>query len=515
MRNRLLAFCAVQAVMAWTVAAQDAQSVLQAAATAMGATNLKSIQYSGTGWKGALGQSFSPDLDWPRSEITSYTRTIDFDAKSSREEMVRIQGNNPARGGGGTPIEGERREVFLVSGNYAWNIVGDNVVPAPAAAEIRQLEIWLTPHGFLKAAMAGNPTAISRYEYVGGRYEYAGGERVTVVSFTALGKYRVNGTINSENLVVRVQTWVPNPVVGDMYYENVYTNYQDFGGLKIPGNFHQHQDIDDNERKPNVSGGDHAFGLNVTNAQANVSVAPLEVPAAVREATIPLVRVESQKLADGVWYLGGGSHNSVAVEFRDHSVVVEAPLNEERSLAVIDEVARLIPNKPIRFLVSTHHHWDHIGGMRAYVHHGATVIMHEWNRPYYEELVIARRWILQPDRLSLYPPEEVAEGYTFETFREKYILTDGTRDLEIHHVQGLNHSTGMLMAYLPQEKIVVEADLYSPPSGAQATPATPNASNRTFWQNVRRLNLDIATIVPIHGPAVPMSDFMNLMGEAQ
>jgi hypothetical protein len=73
----------------------------------------------------------------------------------------------------------------------------------------------------------------------------------------------------------------------------------------------------------------------------------------------------------------------------------------------------------------------------------------------------------------------------------------------------------MLMAYLPQEKIVVEADLYSPPSGAQATPATPNASNRTFWQNVRRLNLDIATIVPIHGPVVPMSDFMSLMGEAQ
>jgi len=506
MRNRLLVFCAVQVLMVWTAAAQDAQSVLQAAATAMGATNLKSIQYSGTGWKGALGQNFSPDLDWPRSEITSYTRTIDFDAKSSREEMVRIQGNNPARGGGGTPIEGERREVFLVSGNYAWNIVGGNVVPAPAAAEVRQLEIWLTPHGFLKGAMAGNPTAISRNEY---------GERVTVVSFTALGKYRVNGTINGEGLVLRVQTWVPNPVVGDMYYENVYTNYKDFGGLKLPATFHQHQDRDDNERKPNVSGGDHSFGLNVANVEANVTVATLDVPAAVREATVAPVRVESQQLADGVWYLGGGSHNSVAVEFSDYSVVVEAPLNEQRSLAVIEEVEKLIPNKPIRFLVNTHHHWDHVGGMRAYVHHGVTVIMHEWNRAYYEELVTEKQWILQPDRLSLYPPEEIAEGYTFETFREKYVLSDGTRNLEIHHVQGVNHSTGMLMAYLPQEKIVVEADLYSPPSGAQATPATPNASNRTFWQNIRRLNLDIATIVPIHGPAVPMSDFMSFMGEAQ
>ncbi|HEX9725362.1 MAG TPA: MBL fold metallo-hydrolase [Vicinamibacteria bacterium] len=506
MRNRLLASFAMQALMVSSAVAQDAQSVLRAAAAAMGATNLKSIQYSGTGWRGAVGQNYSPDLDWPRFQITSYTRTIDFDARSSKEEMVLVQGNNTPRGGGGTPIEGERREVFVVSGDYAWNLQGDNVIPAPAAAEVRQLEIWLTPHGFLKAAMAAdNPTVISRYEY--------GGEKVTVVSFTALGKYQVNGTINSENLVGRVQTWVPNPVVGDMYYENVYTNYRDFGGVMLP-TFHQHQDIDDNERKPNVSGGDHAFGLNVTGAQVNPTVAALDVPTVVREATVPPVRVESQNLAQGVWLLGGSSHNSVAVEFSDHVVVVEAPLNEERSLAVIDEVARLLPNKPIRFLVSTHHHWDHIGGMRAFVHHGATVIMHEWNRPYYEEVVMTRRLIMNPDRLSLYPPEEIAEGYTFETFREKYVLHDNTRTMEIHHIQGLYHSTGMLVAYLPQEKILVEADLYSPPRGAQAAPAAPNRSNRTFYDNMKRLKLDVETIVPIHGPAVPMSTFVSFMGES-
>ena len=504
MRHRLLAFCAIQALMAWTAAAQDAQSVLQAAATAMGATNLKSIQYSGTGWRGAVGQNFRPELDWPRFQMTSYTRTIDFEARSSKEEMVLIQGSNPARGGGRTPIEGERRQVFLVRGNYAWNMRGDNVIPAPAAAEVRQLEIWLTPHGFLKAAMAAeNPTAVTRNEY---------GQRVTVVSFTALGKYQVNGTINSENLVARVQTWVPNPVVGDMYYENVYTNYQDFGGVKLP-TFHQHQDIDDNERKPNVSGGDHSFGLNVANVEVNVGGAALDVPAAVREATVPPVRVESQQLAEGVWYLGGSSHNSLAVEFLEYAAVVEAPQNEERSLAVIEEVARLIPNKPIRFLVSTHHHWDHIGGMRAYVHEGATVIAHDGDRPYYEELVITRRWIQQPDRLSLYPPEEIAEGYTFETFREKYVLSDGTRNMEIHHIQGLNHSAGMLIAYLPEEKIVVEADLYSP--SRDRAPATPNRSSRTFYQNIKRLKLDIETIVPIHGPVVPMSDFVSFMGEAE
>ena len=60
----------------------------------------------------------------------------------------------------------------------------------------------------------------------------------------ALGKYRVNGTINAENMVQRVQTWIPNPVVGDLYYEYVYTNYRDVGGVMMP-RFHQHQDYDD------------------------------------------------------------------------------------------------------------------------------------------------------------------------------------------------------------------------------------------------------------------------------
>ena len=103
--------------------------------------------------------------------------------------------------GGGTPIQGEQRITRLVSGNYAWDLNPQgNPVPQPAQAELRQLEIWLTPHGFIKGALASNPTAVTRNEY---------GQRVTVVSFKALGKYRVNGTINAQGLVQRTQTWIP------------------------------------------------------------------------------------------------------------------------------------------------------------------------------------------------------------------------------------------------------------------------------------------------------------------
>ena len=106
------------------------------------------------------------------------------------------------------------------------------------------LEILLTPHGFLKGAMSSNVTAVTRNEY---------GGRVTVISFMALGRFRVNGTITEQNLVERVQTWLPNPVVGDMYYETVYTDYQDIGGMQFPMRWHQHKDFDDGAHEPNVS----------------------------------------------------------------------------------------------------------------------------------------------------------------------------------------------------------------------------------------------------------------------
>ena|SRR5438093_1766339 len=227
--------------------AQDARGVLQAAVKAMGADNVRTIQYSGTGWNAGVGQSFSPQDDWPRFEVTRYTRTIDYNARSSREELTRRQGNNPLRGGGGTPLQGEQQQVFLVNGNYAWNMNDQTAVPQPGqylagipVTEYRQLDIILTPHGFLKAALAANPTAISLTLPSNPGAISANG-KVTIVSFTAMGKYRVNGTFNDQNMLELVQTWIPNPVYGDMLYELRYTNYKDYAGVKFPTTLHIHQ----------------------------------------------------------------------------------------------------------------------------------------------------------------------------------------------------------------------------------------------------------------------------------
>ena len=509
MLKRIGSLVAVTMLAAGPAAAQDPMAALQAAMDTMGVTDMTSIRYTGSGWVGAVGQNASPAEDWPRFELAEYERTIDFETNSSREDMVIRQGGYPARGGGGAPIQGDRIRNLRVRGEYAWDTPGiDRVVPQPQQAELRLLEIFLTPHGFLQGAAAGDPIAIQRNEY---------GQRVTVVSYIALGKYRINGTITEDNVVERVQTWVPSPVVGDMYYETVYTDYRDVGGgMMFPFNWHQHQDYDDGANEPNVSGGDHSFSLTtIDSVEVNVDGAALNVPDIVRTATVPPMRVESEEVADGVWLIAGGSHHSVAVEFADHVAVIEAPLNEARSLAVIDEVMRLMPDKPIRFIVTTHHHWDHIGGLRAYVHEGATVVTHFGNRPYYQEVLRAGLWVLEPDRLSLHPPEEWSEGYIFETLHEKYILGDSTRLVELHHVQGLAHAAGMLIAYLPADRILVEADLYTPPGPGRPLPDAPNASARALYRNVERLGLDVETIVPIHGRPGAWSEFEEFVTGAE
>jgi glyoxylase-like metal-dependent hydrolase (beta-lactamase superfamily II) len=492
--------------------AQDAKAVLQTVARVIGAEGLRCVAYSGSGYVGIVGQNYTPRDDWPRVELASYTKTIDFTSRSAREEQVRRQGSFPARGGG-TPVIGEVRQVNFVSGDHAWTLQATNAVPQPAAAAVRQLDLWLTPHGFVKAAMAAaSPVLLTRNE--GGEAGVAK-RRVTVISITALGKYRVNATINAENLIERVQTWMPNPVIGDMYYETVYSAYKDFGTLRFPTRFHHHDDWDDTSSgNPVVRGGHHGFDLTVTAVTPNACGEPIATPEAVQEATIPEVRVVAEKLGDGIYLLGGGSHHSVAVEFRDFVAVVEAPLNEERSLAVIAEVRRLFPGKTIDYVVNTHHHFDHAGGLRTYVHdEGSTIITYRGNRDFYGQEVFSLKAqrTLQPDRLSLYPPEEAAEGYRFETVVERYTLSDGSRTMDVHHVQGLSHVEGMLMAYLPKEKILIEADMYSPPAQG-APPAPPTAAAKTLLNNVRRLKLDVSTIAPIHGRVIPWSDFLKMMG---
>jgi glyoxylase-like metal-dependent hydrolase (beta-lactamase superfamily II) len=504
----------------------DPRPVLDAAAKAIGVDALKCVTMTGTGYSGALGQQWWSDrnVDWPRGEpLANYTRTMNWEAKSMKEEFDRKPGMNPAswkHGAcwmGGTPPQRQSRQAFMVNGQVGWHVDGPGSAPvaaSPQDAERWQLDLWLNPHGFLRAArMPGaNPVAVWRWELgeMGRDGPTTVPEKVTVVSIQ-MGKYRIDATINKENMLQRIHTWVPDPVLGDMNYEHEFTNasYVDLGnGMKFPSGWHHHEGWDDNFTAQNITAGHNAFGGTFKDIKANACTDPVAVPDAVRQATFP-VRVDAQPLAEGVFLLGGSTHNSVVVEFKDFVAVVEAPVDEARSLAVIEDVAKRMPGKPIRFLVNTHQHFDHIGGLRTYLHIGATIVTHWKNFDFYNRDVLnAVPRTLAPDMVSRWPPTELFEGYNVEAIRENYVITDGTRIMQMYYVHPLQHAEGMLMAYLPKEKLVIEADLFDthiPP------PSAPTRANTSLYNQVRTLKLDVARIVPIHGSPVPWADFAKLM----
>ena len=216
--------------------------------------------------------------------------------------------------------------------------------------------------------------------------------------------------VNDQNLLELVQTWIPNPVYGDMLYHLPYTNSKDFGGVKFPTVLYIHH--------------------------------------------------------------------------------------------------------PVHYVVNTHHHFDHSGGLRTYVAQGATIVTHQANREYYEQVHFnpAPR-TLQPDRFATFYPYFVGgrRPLPMETVNQKYVLSAGVRTIDLYPVQGRNHAATMLIAYFPKEKILVNADLYSPPAQGAPTPA-PNANMTTLQQNIQRLKLDVAQHVPIYGQPGPMSQFTQIVG---
>jgi len=230
---------------------------------------------------------------------------------------------------------------------------------------------------------------------------------------------------------------------------------------------------------------------NFGDLAAPSSVASTPPPAAAAS-------VAAQEVSPGVWYLSGQSHHSVLVEFADHLVLVEAPQNDVRTLAVIKKARELKPDKPLRYLVNTHHHFDHSGGIRAAVSEGLTVITDQGNKAFVAD-VVARRHTMVPDALAGSP-----EPLTIEVVQGKRVLQDRMHTLELYHVAGSPHSDSMLMAYLPAEHILIEADLYTPPA-AGAAPAFSYPFAPNLADNIRMNRLAVTRLLPIHGALVPVS----------
>jgi glyoxylase-like metal-dependent hydrolase (beta-lactamase superfamily II) len=453
-------------------AAQDAPGVIANASKALGATTLTSITYSGSASNGNFGQSKSIAGPLAMTTITNYTRAIDLNQPASRATGTTMP---PAVPGAPPPQPGTFNQN-ITPANTAWS---------------QQLEIWITPWGFLKGAAANNATV---------KPQKIGGKAYNVVLWSPAQKspsgkpYSVVGYINDQNLVERVETWVEHAVVGDLHVDTTYASYQDFGGVKVPGKITQKRS-DLTTFEATISGGSAnpsniAELLTAPPPQGRGGAAPAAAPPAGGRggpaATPPAT--QSEKLAEGVYRITGG-YVALAVEFKDHVVVLEGGQSEARGLAVIAETKRVIPNKPIRYVVNTHAHFDHASGLASFAAEGVTIITHDNNKSFLERALNAPRTLVG-DTLAKSNKKAKVEGAG-----ARRVLKDDTHTIELHYIRDLAHSDGMLVGYLPKERLLFTGDFNIPAQGQPVSPAIA-----TLVQNVERLKLDFEGHVLVHAP---------------
>jgi glyoxylase-like metal-dependent hydrolase (beta-lactamase superfamily II) len=465
----ILAFVLILSLPSGAVA-QDAAAIVAAASKTMGVDNLNAIAYIGRARAGAFGQSKSIGDPMGVVNVTSiaeYTRVISFSTPATTTAVVlRTTGTTHPAAVPGAPLP--------LPGTLNQTITG-----AQAAASWAQAaNIWTSPWGFLKLAASSTATVTKQ-----------GGQQI--VSFSPAGfkapsgaSYTVTGYLNNQNLVTRVETRVDHAVAGDLLVEFEYADYKNMNGVQVPTRVVQRQ------------AGLQTFDATIESATGNpTSLADLLGPAPAGAAPAPVTQSSPaappvERIGDGVFKIGG-NYTSLAIDMGDHVLVVESGQSDARGMAVIAAARAAIPDKPIRFVVNSHPHFDHAGGLGAAVAAGATILTHRNNEAVLERLLSGSR-LLVGDSLS-----------RATTRRTNVVEGVGSRDVrkgangkivELHHIPN-EHSDGMLAVLLPAEKTLWTADI---------TVVNPNpvqlATLRAAVTALNRLKLDYVDWIPAHPP---------------
>ena len=478
--KKILSACAVSLMAGCGTAPQSTSDVLQRAAAAMGADKVETLRYAGSGSGASFGQAFRPGMAWPRLNYASYVRQADYRAGASSVEVV--QSRAEPTGGGAVPLTGEQRATTFVNGKLAWNQAGPLPVARPAGATARRHDLLITPHGVIKAAQRNKARVETRS---------LGGRELAALTFTEPGVTTATAFISPEGYVEGVESTMFDQVLGDTAVVTTYSDYRDFGGVRFPMRIQQ------------SAAGFPVLDVTVKDVQPNAEV-NLAVPEVVRGFK---ENVTTEHAAPGVWFLSGGSHNSVLIEMKDHAILVEAPLDDGRTLAVFDAARKLLPGKPVRFVVNSHAHFDHSGGLRAAAGEGATLVVQEQSRGYLEKA------LANPNRISLDHLARSGKRPSIVGVADGHLFEDGTRRVEIHRVMESVHSDTFLAVFLPRERLLIEADSFTPPPPNSPAPQVPNALHVELVKNLERLGLPVERILPLHGRIVPLGELYRMVGK--
>lgn len=464
-------------------ALQAQSAALDAATAAMGGharvLAMRTLVLEGSGTSLQFGQNHTP-LATTQWAVTSFRRVYDFANRRWLHDQVREPRFTAAN------MAPQRVRVGLdgYPDGVAYNVTpADVMVRAPAqAAADRMNEVVLHPIGFVHLAAAGGAQTADVAAPPGQRrvrLGFAGGEWSMLID-------------SASSLPVRVERMVYQPMLGDVQLQMEFSDWRDVDGIRLPMRMVQRYDALFTTNEYQLSGA--RVNADPGNLAATDSVRALEPPAGL--PPVPNVVVDS--VAPGVWLLAGQSHHTVAIEQSGGVLLVEAPQNDTRTLAAIESARRLRPDRPLTALVNTHHHFDHAGGVRAAIAEGLTIVTHAGNRDFYERVVFPRRHSLRPDRLAQQPRPLRLIAVT-----DRYMRADSVRPVEVYSVPS-DHSGSMLVVYLPNERILIQGDLYNPPAPTAVNPVFPFA--RALVDAVQQRGLAVDRVVGIHGRPVPWSE---------
>ena len=476
--------------------------------SALGQIKSQEIQTSGTDWEPL--QAIDPTAE-PR-QINSFDQTllVDFDRKRIRLMFDATRTY---------PTVAPVKFVEVIDGNDGM-LANDNERLHPSRLATRLRDYNRLPVRILYTARDAGDLTRSEDQTVAGA-------TVEVLKYTDSG-LPVELHIDAETMLpVRVVYMEDDPIYGDTPNEVAFSNWKEHDGVRLPetqitrlnGKKIREEHVRSLVMNPPLEDASFAIPDAVTsqpeNGQRIVSQWVLRrvVMGVAYQDFGREQKVEVVPVAPGVYHIRGGSHHSMVVEMMDHLIVVEAPLFDERSVAVIRALEEKFPNKPIKHLVVTHFHFDHSGGVRAYVAKGATVVAHESILPFINEM-IQRPHTIRPDSLSEAMKKSPVTP-SVGRISPVQVLTDGERRVEVRDIPS-DHATGMTIAYLPKEKIVFVSDLYSPPG------PTPNPSvifergrSAAFYEALKNTGLKVETIVGGHGTVGSLRDLEKALDAAK
>jgi glyoxylase-like metal-dependent hydrolase (beta-lactamase superfamily II) len=298
------------------------------------------------------------------------------------------------------------------------------------------------------------------------------------------------------NLLSKFEGMGTDPFFGDVIFEMIYPAYRTENGQPVPTG------------RITKVGGELTEELRFEQLVFNTNLTDdkFKIPDGMKAVSFSPPSQAVTKIAENVYTVVAGGYNVLVVDFKDYIFVMEAPGGDNVSRQAIEQIRKTIPNKPIKYVAVTHHHDDHAGGIRTYIAEGATVIAAPGEKTFFEK-VVQSRFTIDPDSLTRNPKD-----LKIETVQNgKRILTDGVTTVEILDIGSGPHAEEMLVAYLPNEKILFQGDLLNNPSNGDAAIANDTTAHFAKWIESKKLNVE--KIIPVHGTVQTLEELRQAVAK--